>query len=216
MRNQALYRRYRHMKERCCNKNSKSYENYGGRGIKVCDEWLDSYEAFESWCLANGFADGLAIDRIDNDGPYAPDNCRFVTPAQNNQNRRSTRYYTINGVTKNIQQWCDEFGINRGTVITRLKHGWSFEDAVTKPVKKGRDKSSLIGKKFGKLTVIRYAGDEFIGSDNNSRWVCSCECGNEVVVGGNKLKGGHTKSCGCLQKEIAHSRMISDNPMKRK
>lgn len=212
----TLYSRYKHIKERCYNPNSKSYHRYGGRGIKMCDEWLNNYQLFEDWCLSNGFQEGLAIDRIDNDGNYSPDNCRFVTLKENNQKRNTTRWYTINGETKNLQQWCDHYGIKRGTVYTRLEHGWSIEDALTQPVSKGRDKTSLIGKRFGKLVVLSYAGDEYIGKDNNSRWVCLCDCGNTSIVGGNKLKSGHTKSCGCEVRRKAKQRMLNDNPKKKK
>lgn len=212
----TLYSRYKHIKERCYNPNSKSYHRYGGRGIKMCDEWLNNYQLFEDWCLSNGFQEGLAIDRIDNDGNYSPDNCRFVTLKENNQKRNTTRWYTINGETKNLQQWCDHYGIKRGTVHTRLEHGWSIEDALTQPVSKGRDKTSLIGKRFGKLVVLSYAGDEYIGKDNNSRWVCLCDCGNTSIVGGNKLKTGHTKSCGCEVSRKAKQRMLNDNPKKKK
>lgn len=213
---ETLYSRYKHIKERCYNPNSKSYHRYGGRGIKMCDEWLNNYQLFEDWCLSNGFQEGLAIDRIDNDGNYSPDNCRFVTLKENNQKRNTTRWYTINGETKNLQQWCDHYGIKRGTVYTRLEHGWSIEDALTQPVSKGRDKTSLIGKRFGKLVVLSYAGDEYIGKDNNSRWVCLCDCGNTSIVGGNKLKSGHTKSCGCEVRRKAKQRMLNDNPKKKK
>lgn len=215
--NKILYRRYYHIKERCYNKNSKSYHRYGGRGIAMCKEWLDSYQVFEDWCLSHGFEKSLAIDRIDNDGDYSPENCRFVTLKENNQKRNTTTYYTIDGVTKNLQQWCDFYSIKRGTVITRLQHGWEIKSALTTPIKaKGRDRDSLIGKKFGRLTVVSYAGDEHIGSDNNTRWVCMCDCGKETIVGRGKLKSGHTKSCGCLVSEKARSRMLNDNPMKRK
>lgn len=212
----TLYSRYKHIKERCYNPNSKSYHRYGGRGIKMCDEWLNDYQLFEDWCLSHGFQEGLAIDRIDNDGNYSPDNCRFVTLKENNQKRNTTRWYTINGKTKNLQQWCDYFGVKRGTVHTRLEHGWSIEDALTKPVSKGRDRTSLIGKRFGKLVVLSYAGDEYIGKDCNSRWVCLCDCGNTSIVGGNKLKTGHTKSCGCEVSRKAKQRMLNDNPKKKK
>lgn len=209
--NKTLKSRYNHIKERCYNPNSKAYKRYGGRGIKMCDEWLNDYNSFETWCLNNGFQKHLAIDRIDNDGDYAPDNCQFVTPKDNNQNRCTTRWYTIDGVTKNIQQWCDHYNIKRCVVDTRLKYGWDIKDALTKPVKKGRDRTSLIGKRYGRLEVLCYAGDKYIGSDNNSRWVCRCDCGNIAIVGGGKLKSGHTKSCGCLQSEIAKERFLSDN-----
>ena len=63
--------------------------------------------------------------------------------------------------------------------------------------------------------MLAYAGDSYIGKDNNSRWVCKCDCGNEAIIGGNKLKNGHTKSCGCLVSEKARKRMLNDNPMKK-
>ena len=93
----SLHTKYNHMKERCSNPNNKRYDRYGGRGIKVCDEWLNDYYAFEKWALENGWSEGLAIDRIDNDGNYSPGNCRFVTAAENNQNRRTSRFYTYQG-----------------------------------------------------------------------------------------------------------------------
>ena len=213
--NKILYRRYNHIKDRCYNPNNKSYARYGGRGIKMCDEWLNSYQAFEDWCLSHGFKKELSIDRIDNDGDYAPDNCRFVTLKENNQKRGTTLWFTINGETKNLQQWCDYYNINRGTVNTRLQHGWNIEEALSKPIKShDRDRTSLIGKTFNRLTVLDYAGDEYIGSDNNSRWICQCECGNIIIVSGNKLKTNHTKSCGCLQKEKLNERLKNNNPAK--
>lgn len=214
---EALNLRYRHMKERCNNPNSKSYSRYGGRGIKVCEEWANDYQTFEDWCYSHGYEKDLAIDRIDNDGDYSPDNCRFVTLKENNQKRRTTRYFTIDGETKNLQQWCDYYGINRGTVNTRLQHGWPIEDALTRPlVSNERDRTSLIGKRFGNLTVIDYAGDDAIKADNNSRWVCECDCGNRIVTTSHRLKSGHTRSCGCLVSIKARERMLKDNPMKRK
>ena len=210
----TLYSRYKHIKERCFNPNSKSYKRYGGRGIKMCDEWLNNYQAFEDWCMANGFKKGLAIDRIDNDKDYSPDNCRFVTLKENNQNRCTSKWYTIGGVTKNLQQWCDIYKVKRGTVMTRLQHGWELEKALSEPVKKGRDRTALLGRQFGNLEVVEYAGDEYIGKDNNSRWICKCSCGNTAIVGSNKLLSGHTKSCGCLVSKQAKERMLTNNPMR--
>ena len=213
--NKELRIRFRRLKDRCYNKNSKSYKDYGGRGIYICDEWLSNPEAFEEWALNNGFADGLAIDRIDNDGPYAPYNCRFVTAKENNQNRRSTKWYVINGVKKNLQQWCDYYGINRGTVYTRLKNGWSIEKALTEPIKTYEpDKTSLIGKRFSRLVVVSCAGDEYFEQRKGSYWRCQCDCGNITIVSSHKLKSGHTKSCGCLNRDVAKHRMETNNPMK--
>ena len=201
---EPLYSRYYKIKERCYNPNAKSYHRYGGRGIRMCDEWLVSYEAFRNWALANGYSSDLAIDRIDNDGDYSPQNCRFVTLSENNQKRRTTRYFTIDGVTKNLTQWCNDYGLNFHTVLYRLRRGWDIERALNEPIIKNiRNKEELVGRQFGRLHVERYAGDEYIGKDNNSRYVCRCNCGNTVIVGAWKLKSGHTQSCGCLQRERA-------------
>lgn len=210
-----LYRRYCHMKERCYNPKDKRYHRYGGRGIKICDEWLEDYEKFEKWSLENGYEQNLVLDRINNDGDYSPNNCRYVTISENNQNRCTTKYFTYNGKTQNLAQWCEEYKLNYHTVLCRLRRGWEFEKAITQPLIKGRDKKSLIGKKFDRLFVLDYAGDKNIGKDNNSKWICKCDCGNVVIVGDWKLKSGHTKSCGCYQKEKAKDRMNNDNPMKK-
>ncbi len=195
-----IMKRFHKIKERCYNPKNKSYSRYGGRGIKICDEWLNNPSLFVKWSLENGFDKELAIDRIDNNGNYCPENCRYVTLKENNQNRRTTRFFTYNGKTQNLAQWCEEYGLCYHTILCRLRRGWSFERAIEEPTKK-RNREELIGQKFGRLTVISYAGDSYIGSDNNSKYVCICDCGNTTIVGANKLKSGHTRSCGCLQKE---------------
>ena len=127
------YRAWLHMKDRCFNPNNKQYLDWGGRGITVCDRWKNSFENF--------FADmGLkptpkhSIDRIDNDGDYCPDNCRWSTSKDQNNNKRSNRLITIACVTLNIAQWAKEMGFAKSVIQNRLRDGWSEFDAVMTPV----------------------------------------------------------------------------------
>lgn len=183
-----------HMKDRCYNKNDRRYKDWGGRGITICQEWLTNSDLFVEWAEKSGYKKGLTIDRIDNNKGYSPDNCRWVTIAENNQNRRSSRWFTINGETKNLQQWCDFYNVPRSMVNARLENGWDIETALLIP-KRQRNTDNIIGKQFGFLTV-----EKFVGIDKNrqSLYQCKCICGNTCIKTGNKLKTGHTKSCGCM------------------
>ena len=201
-----LYKVLIHMKSRCHNPIDKRYADWGGRGISVCKDWLDDPNSFSRWAVENGYKPGLTIDRINNDGNYCPDNCRWITISENNQNRRSSRYYTYDGKTMNIQQWCNEYGISRSMLNKRLSMGWDFEKALTTP-KKERDIESLIGERFGRLEVV-----EFVGKSKfrQSLYNCKCDCGEYTIVDGNKLKSGHTVSCGCYRKEMARHNIPTD------
>lgn len=95
-----LYCVYGNMKDRCYNPHNIGYQYYGGRGITVCDNWLNDFRSFYDWCISHGYKDGLQIDRIDNNLGYSPSNCRFVTCRQNTNNRRCTR--TIDGVPASV------------------------------------------------------------------------------------------------------------------
>jgi hypothetical protein len=129
-----LYRIWKGMKDRCFRKNNEYYKNYGGRGITVCREWLDSFEAFHKWAVSHGYADNLSIDRINNDGNYEPGNCRWATPKEQARNRSKNVYITIDGITKTISDWADEKGVKVGLISDRLKRGWNGFDAVMKLV----------------------------------------------------------------------------------
>ena len=113
MSNTRLYRIWSGMKSRTNPATTlKIGKHYAGRGIVVCQEWAESFEAFRDWALANGYRDDLTIDREENDGPYSPDNCRWVTQKVQANNKRTNIYITRNGVTKTLKQWCEDLGLN--------------------------------------------------------------------------------------------------------
>lgn len=125
-----LYNVWQGMKRRCNNPNNKQYADYGGRGIKVCNEWKDDYPAFASWAREAGYEHGLQIDRIDNDGPYAPGNCRFVTQSQNQRNRRPTVWITVHGERMTALDAAKRFGVDAALLRLRLRRGERPEDAI--------------------------------------------------------------------------------------
>lgn len=125
-----LYNIWCAIKRRCYNRNTKEYPRYGGRGISMCEEWRNSYESFMQWAFDNGYNQGLTIDRIDNDGDYSADNCRFVTMQEQCNNRSSNRLYTYNGETHNVTEWSNIVGVSAKTIFSRLYNGWSFERAI--------------------------------------------------------------------------------------
>ena len=137
------------MKKRCYNANNPQFKHYGGRGITICSEWLNrerakghknasmGFLAFQEWALANGYADNLTIDRIDNNKGYCPANCRWVSMKVQSNNKRSNHYITCQGQTKTLTEWCEMLGLSYSKVKQRMnKLKWSPEEAL-----------ELIGKK---------------------------------------------------------------------
>lgn len=127
-----LYRVWSRMKERCFNPNSFAYKDYGGRGIRVCDEWLD-YEPFHKWSILNNYREGFSIERVDNDGNYEPSNCKWIPISQQASNRRSVRYLTFNGQTMSVTEWGEKLDLKPTNILTRLRRGWTVERALTTP-----------------------------------------------------------------------------------
>jgi hypothetical protein len=115
-------------KGRCNNPKNKEYKNYGGRGIVFSDEWVD-FKVFYDWSIAHGYREGLELDRVNNDGPYSPENCRWATREQQCNNTRSNRLLTFNGVTKNFTQWAKEQEVKVTTVYARISRGKTPEQA---------------------------------------------------------------------------------------
>lgn len=124
------------MKDRCNNPNHKSYENYGGRGIKIFQDWIDNPVSFYDWAYESGYKKGLSIERVDINGDYEPSNCIFIPVGEQSENRRINHRITINGETHSLSKWCTILGMNRGTVRGRIARGWDVEKALTTPVKK--------------------------------------------------------------------------------
>lgn len=127
------------IKKRCYQKSSKTFAYYGARGIKMCDEWLLDYMSFRNWAMDNGYEKTLSIDRINVNGNYEPNNCRWLTMDKQKLNTTKSRMITVAGITKNLCQWAADSGIGHTTILHRIKSGWSNEDAVSFPPKVGRN-----------------------------------------------------------------------------
>lgn len=158
--NTRLYSIWHSMKCRCYYKNHPCYTNYGGRGITVCDEWLHNSKAFGDWAISNGYSDELTLDRINNDKGYSPDNCHWVTMKEQSENRRNAKITTdkrqykegtvgkrstgknvtmveINGVTKPLRVWLDEYGITVKQFEKRkYTNHWDTIRAIVTPIQK--------------------------------------------------------------------------------
>lgn len=131
---------WHNMKIRCQNSNTKSYKNYGAKGIQVCDRW----NVFENFLKDMGErpSPNHSIERVDSAGNYCPENCKWATRTEQNRNRSMCIFITINGKCQTVKEWAIELGIKRQTIERRLKLGWSGYDAVMQPV--------VLGQKFKK------------------------------------------------------------------
>lgn len=126
-----LYRIWASMKQRCTNSSSNNYARYGKRGIKVCDEWMNSFECFRDWALQNGYKQGLSIDRINNDGNYCPSNCRWATAKEQCNNTSRTVKIEFDGETKSISEWAETLGVHPTTMRSYVRaHNKTYQDYI--------------------------------------------------------------------------------------
>ena len=132
-----VYDIWRSMVSRCHNPKNIGWKNYGSRGITVCDEWRNDPKVFAEWALSNGYHDDLSIDRISNNMGYSPNNCRWISSKEQCNNRRSNRLVTIGDETKTVQQWAEQFNIDKTTLRYRLNHGWDTTKALSTKVSHG-------------------------------------------------------------------------------
>lgn len=127
---------YNGMLDRCYDTKSKNYRLYGGKGVKVCDEWKSSFDKFKTWALANGYEETLSIDRIDGNGNYEPSNCRWATMKQQQNNRCNNRVFNLNGEKYTLSELSTIYNINYQTLRSRLSKGMDILTSLNTPVRK--------------------------------------------------------------------------------
>jgi hypothetical protein len=139
-----IHNRWKNMRDRCLSPVHKGYKHYGGRGITICKEW-DDVEVFYIWAINNGFEQCLELDRIDVNGNYCPENCRWVTEKEQARNKRNSHMITYNGETKCMSEWAEILNMVRTTLSYRLDHFDTVEEAFFTPLKKrGRARGTKI------------------------------------------------------------------------
>jgi hypothetical protein len=131
-----LYKTWVNIKQRCFNVKNTSYQNYGTRGIVMCNEWFNDFKKFYDWCMSNGYSDSLTIDRIDNNGNYEPLNCQFITLKQQQLNKSDNHILEYDGISQTITQWAETLNISKYTLSSRINAlGWDVVSALEKPAR---------------------------------------------------------------------------------
>lgn len=205
-----LYQIYHKMIGRCTKKYCKNYNNYGMRGIKVCKEWKESYFAFYKWAMNNGYNDNLTIDRIDSNGNYEPNNCRWVTYKVQNNNRRSNVYFTYNGERRTMKEWSELLNI---PYITIQRRYYRFGNNPDKIFSKENYKDLYIEYQGKRLPLIEWA--DITGIDRNILYKRIKEFGwstekafttpKGALTGKNGMKKVICKETGIIYESIAEA-----------
>jgi hypothetical protein len=138
-----LYHIWGGMKCRCSCPTNKDYPNYGGRGIGVCEEWKNDFSAFMKWAFENGYTDELTLDRIDTNGNYCPENCRWVTNLVQQNNKRTSHYIEHNGEKHTIAEWARMLGLRRDTLRQRVLAGWPLDKILSSNKRKYTRKNNF-------------------------------------------------------------------------
>jgi hypothetical protein len=138
--NKRLSQIFDDMRGRCYNPNTRSFQWYGARGIRICPEWLEDRSVFYAWAVANGYRDDLMIERIDTEGHYEPTNCKWATAKEQQNNRRNNRLLTVNGEKLTMMQWSERTGIRYNVLHKRWSDGRTPEEVVHKGKLKRRCK----------------------------------------------------------------------------
>jgi len=130
MSHSKLHVKWQGMRDRCYRENTNGYENYGGRGIKVCDEWKKDFNNFYKWAIETGYKEGMTIDRIDVNGNYEPSNCRWATHKEQSNNKRNSHFIEYKGERHTLKQWSEKLGVSYSTIKCRSLKGWSNEEIL--------------------------------------------------------------------------------------
>lgn len=204
--NKRLYNIWKNMKQRCYNSKCERYKDYGGRGIEICKEWRDNFDNFADWAKDNGYVLGLTVERKDVNGNYCPENCCFVTRAEQARNKRDTIIVEYKGEAKPLIEWCEELGLHYDTTHNRIKNGWDAKDAF--------EEKSCLETSFAKLcrehginewtardrieklgwtvdealnTPTKGRGSSFSTYKRNKKKICDV-CGKEFIRNNGKQK----------------------------
>lgn len=142
MKGTKMYNTWLAMKRRCYSPEHEGYKNYGGRGIKVCDEWKNDFMNFYTWAISHGYKDNLTIDRINVNESYTPNNCKWSNIKEQQRNRTNNRMIKFKGQIKCLAEWAEEYNINPSALKLRLCRNWPIEKALLTPIKNNKKNCS--------------------------------------------------------------------------